>query len=810
MSKPMISFLIKSSVRLLRKHITLSIVKVGGLSIGMATFLITALFYLHERSFDKQHPGWEKIYRYVHRVKSENDLQSFAFTSATTGPALKERFTEVEDFTRILVFEVSLKRTDSDIGFVEKKFAFADANFLQTFSFPLRDGTDANVLSQPYSVILTPSSAEKYFGNGDPVGKTLLLNGAIELIVKDVFKTDFSRSHMTLDFVTSFSTLEAIKNHPTVSKQIPASLNLEHKGFSAFYTYLRLTSASASNSLEEKFPAFIEEFRGQGRSERLKPTLQSLASIHLNSDMLYEIDPNSSNTIVLIYIVVGSLILITAVINYINISTAEFLIRAKNIGLKKILGIDKTALLLGHIVETMVVCAIALLAGGILALLLIPSFNETMQTRLTMFTTEAILPFFLVYITTVLLSGLIPAIQIFRQDALTAFQGNWKSGHSSPHLRNSLVFLQLTVSFILLSIALLIIRQTDFLLQRDKGFDADQVMVVNAAGMASNDRIAFKHKLMSQQYVETVSMCSTPPGGSLFTFGLNLPGAAGEEDRRLTFYQMFVDENFLETLGVSLQEGRFFDANVPADSLNSFVVNQTGAESIHDSLMSRKIEIPNIFIGKPVQKTVVGVIEDFHFASFHTAVQQLILEYNPRYARYLLLRFDPQNTKAVIETLDRLWKEDAPLLPLDYYFLDDNFAKFYATEQRTKKVVMIVSVLAVCLASLGIFGTSLFTLQQRTKEIGVRKLLGSATPGIFLLLFRPIFVIMVIACAAGIPVVLWGGERWLVRYPYHADIGMGILLISFSTIFLVMLGTVSFYLLKIMSVQPAEVLKSQG
>ena len=804
----MILLLIKSSVRLLKKQVTLSIVKVAGLSIGMAAFLITSLYCLHEWSFDKQHPGWEKIYRYVHRVKSQDELESFAFTSATTGPALKERYSEVQDFTRILGFQVSLKRKDSDVGFVEQKFAFADDNFLQLFSFPLRHGNDPKLLSEPYSVILTPSSAEKYFGSVDPVGKALLLNGLIELTVKDVFKTNFSRSHMQFDFVASFATLEAIKNDAIVSKQIPAALNLENKGFAAFYTYLQLTSSGASETLEKKFPEFIEEFRGKGRSERLKPTLQSLASIHLNSDLLYEIDKNGSQAIVLIYIIVGALILATAIINYINISTAEFFMRAKNVGLKKILGVGKVALLLGHLIETMVVCAVALMAGAILSMLLLPPFNAIMQTQLTFFSEDSILPFLLVYIATVTLSGLLPAIQIVRQDALIAFGGKWKAGQTA-YLRNSLVFLQLLTSFVLLAIALLLVRQTDYLLQRDTGFDAEQVMVVNTAGMLPNERIVFKNKLMQQQHVVNVSMCSTPPGESLFTFGLTLPGVDGDEERRITFYHMFVDENFVETLGVELRDGRFFDPDVPGDSLNSFVVNQTGAEAIHDSLMTRQIEIPNIYTGKRSRKTVVGIIDDFHFASFHTMVEPLILEYNPTYAQYLLVRFHPSNAKPVIEILDRMWKVDAPLLPLNYYFLNESFGKFYATEQRTKQIVIIVSLLAVCLASLGIFGTSLFAMQQRTKEIGVRKLLGSATSGLFILLFRPIFLIFFAACAAGIPIALWVGEQWLAGYPYRTNFSFMILLISFFTILLVMLITVSSYVFKIGRVQPAEVLKSQ-
>lgn len=804
----MIQVLVKSSIRILRKQFTLSIVKITGLAIGMATFLMTSLYCIQEWSFDKQHPSWEKIYRYVHRVKSEDELQGFAFTSATTGPALKERYSEVEDFTRVFQIEVSLKSKDSDIGFVEKKFAFADANFLDFFSFPLRNGGDPKILHDPYSIILTPSAAQKYFGDADPVGRMLLLNGHIELKVKDVFKHDFRRSHMHFDFVTSFATLEAIKNHTIVSKQIPASLNLEHKGFNAFYTYLRLTSVGASESLESKFPAYIEEFRGKGRSERLKPTLQSLASIHLHSDLLYEIDKNGSQAIVLIYCIVGSLILLTAIINYINITTAEFFIRAKNVGLKKILGIDKSALLLSHLVETMVICAIAILAGGLLSIVLAPMVNSIMQTRITIFSKEAILPLVIVYMTTVILSGMLPSIQVLRQDALVAFHGHRK-GKPSSYIRSSLVFLQLMTSFVLLSISLLIVRQTEYLLERDTGFDEEQIMVVNTAGMTPNERIGFKNKLSGNPDVSQVAMCSTPPGEPLFTFGLTLPGANGDEDRRITFYHLFVDETFLETLGVSVHEGRFFQEHFPGDSLNSFIVNQTGAEAITDSLIQNPIEIPNIYTGKTSRKTVVGVIDDFHFASFHTAIEPLIMEFNPNYARYLLVRFEPSKAKNIIEILEKTWKTDAPLLPLNYYFLDDSFATYYATEQRTKQIVVIVSLLAVCLASLGIFGTSLFVLQQRTREIGIRKLLGSATHELFITLFRPIFMILFLASVVGIPLAIWLGEEWLARYPYRTDFSVSILIISFLIILSVMLVTVSSYLMKIIRVQPAEVLRSQ-
>jgi putative ABC transport system permease protein len=457
----------------------------------------------------------------------------------------------------------------------------------------------------------------------------------------------------------------------------------------------------------------------------------------------------------------------------------------------------------------MLVCALALVTGAVMALLLIPSFNTIMHTQLTFFSKESILPFIIVYTITVVLSGLLPSIQIIRQNALIAFHGAWQSGQSSVRLRNSLVFLQLMVSFVMLAVALLIVRQTDYLLKRDTGFNTNQIVAVNATGLPPNERITLKLKLMQQLSVSNVAMCSTPPGQSLFTFGLRLPGTTEDEERRITFFHLFVDENFLQTMGIDLEEGRFFNAEVPADSVNAFVVNATGAATIRDSVMTREIEIPNIYTGNRSKKTIVGVISDFHFASFHTAVQPLLLEYSPKYAQYLLVRFASANAQAAIDNLGQIWKEHAPLLPLNYYFLNESFAKSYAAEQRTRQIVMIISWLSLFLAALGIFGTSLFVLQQRTKEIGVRKLLGSATYGLFVLVFRPMFLIFFAASVVGIPIAVWLGNEWLAAYPYHAALSIEILLTSFTTILIVILLTVSFYLFKIIGVQPAKVLRNQ-
>lgn len=803
----MIAILLTSAIRLIRKQKTLSTLKILGLAVGMATFLITALFTLHELSFDQQHPDYQNIFRYVHRVKSDDELQSFAFTSATTGPALKERYREVLSFTRIFSSVVSLKRKDADIGFVEKKFAFADPNFLETFSFPLRQGGAHQVLSEPYAVLLTPESATKYFGDEDPMGQSILLNGQIELVVKGVFRENFTRSHINFDFVSSFAALEVIKNNPVVSRQIPAALNLEHKGFSAFYTYLKLGSPADAPSLIEKFPAFIEEFRGEGRSERLKPTLQSIETIHLESDMLYEIGKNGSIQIVLIYIIIGALILFAAVINYVNISTAEFIMRSRSVGLKKILGIPRALLLLSHFAETMVLCLGAVMLGCLLAILLMPGFNTVMETRISFFTMDTVAMVALIYLFTVIVSGLLPAIQIIRMETLTAFKGSFDNRSTSLRLRNALVFTQLLVSVVLLISSMLIFQQIDFLLQKDTGFDSDQIAIVNAAGLSIGDRTALKTKLAADQNIISTAMCSTPPGEPLFTFGVNLPGSAGDEDRRLTFFQMFVDADFLTTMGIPLKEGRFFSESQAADSLHSFVINEAGAKAIGGNAMAQSVETPNIYTGTRAVKNAVGIIHDFHFNSFHTAVEPLLLEFSPSNARYLLVRFNPAHAKEVVRVIELTWKESVPMLPLNFYFQDDGFAKFYATEQRAKKIVAVVTLLVVCLTSLGIFGTSLFTLQQRTKEIAIRKFLGSAALNLFALLFRPTLLMLTAATLAGAPLAMWIGNKWLMNYPYHTSFSPLLPLIAFALVLLVMFVTLVFYLFRILDIQPAKVLR---
>jgi putative ABC transport system permease protein len=804
----MITLLLKSNLRLITRNKELSIVKITGLMIGSAIFLMTALFCWHEFQYDRQHPEYDRIHRYVHRVNTPEGLQSFAFTSAMTGLALKERFTEVEDFCRIFVTYAGIRNAGADISFNERRFAFADQNFLTFYHFPLRGNVNPKtILTEPFSLILTPEMAKKYFAHQDPVGKTILFNNEISFIVKGVFQENFNTTHFDLDFVASFATLDAIKNHPIVSRQIPATLNLEAKGFNAFYTYLKLSPDSSPAALEAKFPAYIEAFRGPGRSERLKPSLQSLSSIHLYSNLLYEIGNNGSARIVYVYFFIGSLILLIACINYINTSTAEFLKRARGIGLKKILGIERSALMLSHLIETVLLTSISLVMGSIAAYLLMPAFNMMVDRKIDFVIPQTLIIIAAIFVAVTFVSGLYPAIMITRAHALESFKGELKGNPSAFNARHALVFVQLLISFCLVTVSLLIYRQLDYLLKKDPGFDSSQIITLNASSATKQQRAILKERLVSDKNVLSAAMCSVPPGGSLFSYGITLPENDGDAERRVAVYQAFVDNDFITTMGINLSEGRFFDPLSAADSGQYMVFNQAAAKAVGGSVLNRELKLPDLFATQQVTKSVVGIIEDFNFASFHQEIQPLILEYNPGRCQYLLVRFRGTDAAQTVRSIEGAWKEIIPQLPFDYYFMDEGFARFYDQEQRQKNMIACIAFLAISLAALGIYGTTLFLVQQRTKEVGIRKILGSRRIDILWLLMRPTLNMVIVSSVAGIPLAWATGNAWLEQYPYRIGFPPSLFAIAFCILVAVITMTILHRFLKVTRVNPTEVLR---
>ncbi|MEX2235073.1 MAG: ABC transporter permease [Cyclobacteriaceae bacterium] len=804
----MIALLYRSALRLILRTKTLTFVKVTGLTIGSGIFLLTCLFCLHEIDYDKQHPDYDRIYRYVHVVSSPDGIQRFAFTSATTGPALQERYASVQSFCRLIFPRVSVRNFRSDESFNESKFGFADQNFFTFFDFPLQGGTNPEtILDDPMEVVLTRSCAKKYFREANPIGKTLIINGELIFTVTGILEEEPSKSHIDFEFIASFSSFQVIKNHPVISQQIPASLNVDTKGFAAFYTYLLLQDQRSSENLIAEFPAFIEEFRGKGRSERLKPILQSLESIHLESDLLYEIQQNGSLKIVAVSFFIGLLILFIACINYINISTAEFINRSPGVGLKKILGISRASLIATHLAETCILTMFSLSLGSFLAMLSLPWFNVMVNRDVLFFRRETALIILCICVFVVIISGVYPAIHITRSKAVEAFRGTWKGKPSSFALRNALVFFQLLSSFCLLTFSILTYQQLDYIVHKDPGFDAHQVVTINATATPPEKRTSFKNKLLTDRSIANVARCSTPPGESFFSYGITVPENSSDEERRIGVYQSFVDSDYLQTLGLELAEGRFFNPDIGSDSTKYIIINLSAANALGNNVLNREVELPSIFSPIRAKKYVAGIVKDFNFASLHQEVQPLVLEYNPDLCGYFLVRIPTNAVGASIAVIEKTWGEIMPDVPFDYSFLDQRFASFYKDDQHQKHIFACIALIAIGLASIGIFGTTLFLAQQKTKEVSIRKILGSDRLAIVLMLFKPTFLILVLSSVIGIPLVNICGNSWLNQYAYRVDLSPLLFLVAFLTMLIVVLATMVYHFLKITNINAAQVLR---
>lgn len=801
----------KSAWRMLLRGRVLSAVKILGLALGSCVFLLTTLFSLSEWSYDLQHRDPNTIFRYVHRVNLPEGIQSFAFSSGTIGPLLKDRFSGIENFTRFINIRASISNEQSDIAFSETKFGFADSTFFEFFNFPVA-GQEAStqLLSDAHTVIITPEMADKYFGNEDPKGKILVLNNRIPFTVIGVFTESPHSTHLDFDFLASMASLEVIANDPIVSLQVNNAKQINNKGYAAFYNYVRLTDDTPADSIVAGFPAFIEETRGKGRSERLKPTLQALTSIHLDSDLLYEISQNGSATIVWVYFVIGFLVLAIACINYVNISTAEFLQRSRTTGLKKILGVTRMSLLWTQLVETCVLSAVGLIAGLLLALLILPSFNLVTDRQISLWTVDTLYIALAIFGITVLLSGLFPAIKIGQTSTLSAFRTSLMSSPSKLTLRNFLVLFQLTISFGLLTISLLIYGQVDFLLNKTLGFDSGSMIVIDAGSVLPTQRQMLKKELVNASGVDGVTMCSTPPGQNLVSFGLILPENAGDAERRILFYQSYVDEDYLKVLGLNVSSGRFFDLASPGDSTQAVIMNEAGAKAIGGEVMNRGLDIPKFFAQGNNRKQVLGLIGDFHFASLHQSVQPLALEYNPSRCGYLMVRLAAGSNRATIAGLEKVWQTLLPENPFDYYFVDEEFQNDFNNEQRLKAIVFTIASISIILAALGIFGSTLFLVQAKTKEVAIRKVLGSERVSLLLLLFRPLVMLLAVATFFGIPLAYFSGMEWLSEYPYRVGFNSTWFALSFLVILLVMTLAIIYHFVKVTSINPVNVLKQDN
>jgi len=789
-----------------------SIINIAGLAIGIACSIIITAFILNELSYDKFHDKADRIYRLILDGKIGEEEMLSAWTAVPTAAALVQEFPEVAAATRVEEWDNVLIRYE-DKTFLEDKFLWADSTFFQIFSFKLIEGDPINVLNEPKKIVVSQNMAKKYFGSEDPVGKTLkVFSDSTHYLVTGVFENVPVNSHLDFDFVGSFISLDKVRSNEWTSNNL--------------CTYLLLAEGADWQALQAKMPYLVKKYVGpevqqyigvsveewEAAGNRYGYDLQPLTRIHLDSDIEQPFKQPNDKTYIYIFSVIAIFILVIACINFMNLATARSAGRSREVGMRKVAGSDKGLLIRQFLLESLVLTFIALIIGILLVELLMPYFNNLVNLELSIdyLGKWYIIPgLVLLGIIVGLLAGSYPAFFLASFKPVAVLTGKLEKGTGGSRLRSILVILQFGISVFIIVGTIVIFQQLSYMLNKDLGFDKDQVMVVQRFGEVGRNHVeAFKQEIARIPGVIASTSSTSIPG---YPNNYNAHGIEGRPLDQVYLLQVnWCDFDYLKTYGLKLNSGRFFSTAVPTDS-TAAVINLRAVKdfNIKDPLNTRMIR-PGPTPADYAYMPVIGVVDDFHFESLHTDIKPYIFVVRPAnwgWIPYLSIRFDPSNVKKVINDVENVWKEYSGNQPFEYFFVNEDFATRYSQEQRTRTIFVIFSILAVFIASLGLFGLVAYTAEQRTREIGIRKVMGASVIRIIWLISRETLLLLGIATVIAWPVSWYFSRNWLNGFAYRIDLTPVPFILSLAIALVIAIITVSSQAVGASMKNPADALR---
>ncbi len=797
----MISHYLTLFRRLILRQQSYFLLTISGLTLGLAAVILAFVFIKDERSYDRFHTKADRLARVNKWIKAENgDLENTAETPGLFAPTLMNEFPEVEAAAHYNPWFDEVLFTLGEKSFEVKGMSFADGNFFRLFDFQLLRGNPAEVLSKPGQLVLTERLAETLFGKADPIGQTIMALEDKPYIVSGIIQNPPRQSHIQFEALASWASTEPANGMHDFSF-------MNNWLGQTVYTYVLLQDASKAAVLEKKFPELVAQYM-PNRVDRYQFYLQPWNEIYLNS---YDIrflrgGKYGSAAFLRTFAIIALLILVIAGFNYINISTAKSLQRAKEVGVKKILGADRRQLMGQFLSETLGTTLLAGAAALALAYAVLPSLNRLFESEAPVslvFAPSTLLTLTGVALAVSLLAGFFPGLIIsgFKPASVIRKITSFSPGGEWP--RQVLTTLQLGISIALISGSFILYQQFRFLMNRDLGFNKDQVMVMPTPPGIDSSHSAFREALQVLPGVESVSVCQAAIGTG--TFGSTvLPEGSGDREFSVQIFR--VDTQFIKTYGMEMAEGRYFSSNLRADQNQAaFVVNETFVRQAGwDSYEGKTIR----FVGSEVKYPVVGVVRDFNYNSLHHAVDPVMMYLDGRRSN-ISVRFDPQQIGSLLPKMERLWRQFEQRYPFDYFFVDEEFAKNYVSEQRMLKVVGIFSGLAIFIACLGLYGLAAFTIARRTKEIGIRKVMGASVASIVGLLSRNFLKLTGLAVAIGAPAAWYFISGWLDDFAYHVQLAWGVFALAGLAVLVIVFLTVGIQSAKAAVANPADTLKTE-
>jgi len=795
---------LKVALRHLRKSPTYSFINIAGLAVGMACCLLISLYVFNELGYDKFHHQADRVFR----VKIELDLNGILYKEASIQFPAAEAF--LRDFPEVKR-AVRFYRDDSfplvQIGerkFTEQKFFFADPAVFEVFDFLLVKGDAATAFNEPNSVVLTEATAQKYFGEADPLGQVLRYQNNFDLKVTGVAKNVPQNAHFKFDFLAQMQFQLNLWEGP-------ASIGGREKQWfwTGCWTYLLLSDENAAQSLSAKLPGFVQKYFPE-RYKGASLVLQPLADIHLYSNIDNEIEPNSQVLYVYIFSAIAFLILMIACINFVNLTTAKSANRAKEVGIRKVVGANKRQLVYQLLGETLTASVIALAAALVIVELLLPAFSNLTgrQLSISMLQNWQGLVLFLTLAFAVgILSGIYPAFFLSRFNPVSIFKGTIPLGSGKQGLRKALVVTQFTITCALLIGIGVVYQQLNFLREKELGFNKEHVLFIKAKPDVSRQYDAFRSELLQSPGIIGVAGASNIPGEGVFAYRFVPEGGSRKNPVMLPL--MLVDYDFVQTMNIDIAQGRGLSRKHPSDIAEAFLLNEKAVQDFgwKDNPIGKKMEL---FAAGTTQIAksgyVVGVIRDYHFESLHHEVKPLVLTLSP-WNSYYAVKIGGGNMNEALAQIESTWKKFSPDWPLEYAFLDKKLEQLYQNESKLAQIINAFALIAIVMACLGLFGLSAHAAEKRVKEIGIRKLLGASARSIVSLLTNDFIKLVLLANLFALPAAYFAMNTWLQNFAYHIELEWWMFAAAASVTLAIALATVSTQAIKAAFANPVEALR---
>jgi putative ABC transport system permease protein len=799
----MLSNYFRSILRYILRNKGFTIINVSGLAIGMMACVLIAQYVLHELSYDDFHAKKDRIYR-LQQDRYEKGVLStrWAAGGLGVGPDMKSEFPEVARYARMGqrggVF------SNADIFFKEDNIYHASEDFFMMFGFPLIEGVDSLVLKRPNTIVLSESTAKKYFGQENPIGKTLRRNGEVDYEVTGVFKDIPDNTHFEFDALMSFSTLPKLYNDPMTTWN-----------WDGFFTYIELHENANVDGFKKKIPGFVEKKVDPDHKDSnvsLVFNLQKLTDIHLDSDFMEEFKANGNRQSTYFLGIVAVLILVIAWINYINLSTAKSIERAREVGVRKVMGSFRRQLVQQFILESFLLNSAALIIAIALAGILAPPFGD-LTGRTFDFSLFQNLSFWLWTAALVsagaILSGVYPAFVLSGYKPVEVLKGRFKNSTQGVSFRKAMVITQFVASITLLIGTFTVYRQITYMQDQKLGMNIEQTLIINTPRVVADSLYPqqyrmFRERLKQYSEVSAISASTSVPGGKPeWNAGGIRPLSKGDEETN-QYRIIMMDEGYMPSYGLEVAAGRAFSEKVPNENEN-IILTESAMRLMGYTKFEEALDEQILFWGDTFR--IVGIAKDFRQESLKKAYDALILRYDDAPGGFYSVKMNTTDVRHSLEEFQKEWKAAFPGNPFNYFFLDEYYNRQYQADQQFGKIFGVFSALAIFIACLGLLGLSSLTVLQRTKEIGVRKVLGASVLSVLTLIGKDYLWLLLISIVCAIPFAWWTMSSWLNSFANRIELSWWIFLLPSLLVIVIALSTVSILTLRSALTNPAKALR---